>query len=92
MPVRCVGLHSAEQEAYRNWLGKNAAPLEFDSNPSETAFPAFFSRHNCRLEVVGDAISGVVVVDQVGVDIRVKFGDSRLNRGPIIRLVTGWIC
>ena len=36
-------------------------------------------------EVAGDAISGVVV-DCVGVDVRAKCGDSRLNSGPINRL------
>ena len=33
-------------------------------------------RDNFRPEVVSDVISGVAV-DQVGLDVRVKFGDSR---------------
>ena len=38
-----------------------------------------FNFDNCRLKVAGDVISGVAV-DLVGVDVRVKFGDSRSNR------------
>ena len=37
----------------------------------------------CRPEVAGDVMSGV---DQVGVDVHVKFGDSLLNSGRLIHL------
>ena len=37
-----------------------------------------FSPNNFRLEVDSDVISGVAV-DNVGVDVPVKFGDSRSN-------------
>ena len=45
----------------------------------------FSKLDNCRLEVAGDLMSGVPV-DKFGVDVRVKFGNSRLNSGRIITL------
>ena len=40
----------------------------------------------CRLKVTGEVISFVAIV-QVGMDVCVKFGDSRLNSCQIIRLL-----
>ena len=45
--------------------------------PSEAAFSTVFP-HNFRLEVDNDVISGVAV-DSVGMDVPIKFGDSRSN-------------
>ena len=60
-------------------------PKYFALKSSGTAFSCFFSRNNfVRPEVANDAIS-VVVVGQVGTDVRVKFGDSRSNRSGDIR-------
>ena len=42
-------------------------------------FGRFSSFDKCRLEVAGDVVSGANV-GQVGTDIPVKLGDSRLNR------------
>ena len=39
--------------------------------------PFFLNFDKCRPKVAGDVISGVAV-DKVGMDVRVKFGDSRL--------------
>ena len=39
------------------------------------------------LKVADDVI---VAVDQVGVDVHVKFADSTLDRGQVSRLVAGW--
>ena len=46
---------------------------------------AFSNFDKCRPEVAGDVISGAALV-YVRVDVRAKFGDSRLNNGRIIRL------
>ena len=40
------------------------------------------------VEVADDVIFDVAV-DQVGMDVHVKFGDSTLNHSQIIRLVAG---
>ena len=48
---------------------------KFDPKPSEAAFLSFF-RDNFRPEVASDIISGLSV-DEVGLDVFVKFGDSR---------------
>ena len=48
-------------------------------------FDRLLNFDNCQPEVVSDVISGVVV-DSTGVKVRVKFGDSRLNRSRDIRL------
>ena len=58
--------------------GKTPRRLKCDSKPPEAAFYAVF-RDIFRPEVVSDVISAVAV-EQVGLDIRVKFGDSRSNR------------
>ena len=39
----------------------------------------------CRPDVAGDVRSGMTI-ESVGMDVRAKFGDSRLNGGRIIRL------
>ena len=53
---------------------------------SEAAFSVSFSNFKkCRPEVAGDVIFGAALA-YVGVDVRAKLGDSRLNRGRIIRL------
>ena len=52
----------------------------------EAAFSAvFFNFEKYRPEVADDVISGVTV-DKVGMNVSVKFGDSVLNSGQIIRL------
>ena len=43
-----------------------------------------FLRDDCRMEAAGDVISSKGV-DEAGMDVRVKFGDTRLNSGQIIR-------
>ena len=48
---------------------------KFNPKLSEAAFSTVF-RDNFLLEVVSDIISGVVD-DQVGMDVCVKFGDSK---------------
>ena len=58
-----------------------AVPLKFDPKPSVAAFSAVFSNFDqCRLEVAGDVVSGVAE-DWVGLDVRVKIGDSTLKTG-----------
>ena len=53
-------------------------------------FRCFFSKFDkCRPEVADDVISSGAI-DQNSRDIRVKFSDSTLNKGLIIRLVAGW--
>ena len=53
---------------------------------SAGAFSTVFSNfHKCRPEVAGDVLSGVEV-EWVGVDVRAKFGDSRLNSDRVNRL------
>ena len=45
-------------------------------------FRPFFSNFDkCRPEAVDDVISGVAV-NKVGMDVRVKFGDSAFETGP----------
>ena len=61
---------------------QNAASLEFDPEPSETAFLAvfFFSNfHKCR-PVAADNDMGC------STDVRAAFGESALNSGRIILL------
>ena len=55
-------------------------------------FRLFFSNFDkYRPEVPDDFISTVAVVEWVGMDVRLKFGNSTLSRGLIIlRLVTGF--
>ena len=50
---------------------------KFHTKPSEAAFSSFFAY------VAGDVISAVVL-DQIGSDVHVKFGDSRSNRSSDI--------
>ena len=65
---------------------QNAASLKFDLKPSEAALrPSFSNFDMCRPDVAGDVIS-VASEDLVGLDVRAKFDDSRLNGGLIIRL------
>ena len=45
-------------------------------------FRPFSNLDKCRPQVAGDVISGVVL-DLVGMDVSVKFGDSMLNSGRI---------
>ena len=52
-------------------------------------FCCFSNFDKCRLEVAYDVISSVPV-GSVGMDVLVKFGESMLNRGLIIRLVADW--
>ena len=67
------------------WARQNAAPLKFDQKSSEAAFSVVFSNFGkCWPEVARD-VTGAVV-DRVGLEVRVKFGDCRLNNGRIIRL------
>ena len=52
---------------------------------SEAAFSKVFVRVNFRSEVATDVISGVAV-DQVGMDVRLKFGDLyRISRSGFNR-------
>ena len=68
---------------------QNAVPQKFDPKPSEVALLAVFPNFDkCRPEVAGDVVSGVAV-DWVGLDVCVRFGHSRFNRGRIIRLFAG---
>ena len=62
---------------------QNAAPLKFDPKPSEAAFSAIFSNFDkCRPKAAGDVVSGAAV-DYVGMHVRAKSGDFRLNaKGP----------
>ena len=46
---------------------------------------SFSNFDKCRSEVAGDVISSVAI-EYVGMDIHVKFCDSRLNNGQTIRL------
>ena len=48
-------------------------------------FGRFSNVDSCRLEVDSDVISSMVV-DPTGVTVRVKYGDTRPNRSPYIRL------
>ena len=69
-------------------MGKpTAAPLKFDTkSPSDAAFSAAFSNFDyCWPEVADDVILGMAV-EYVAVDISVKFDDSTLNIGRVIRL------
>ena len=59
---------------------------KFHPKPSEAAFLTGCIRDNFRPEIVSDVISGVVV-ELVGADVRVKFGDSRTKRSRDIRAV-----
>ena len=53
-------------------------------------FGCFFSNFDkCRPEVADDFKSNVAV-QQFGMDVCMKFSNSTLNRGLIIRLVAGW--
>ena len=47
------------------------------TKPSDTVFSTVF-RYNFRLEVDNDVISGMAV-DNVGMNVRIKFGEARLN-------------
>ena len=54
-------------------------------------FTVFSYFDKCRPEIADDFIYTVAVaVDLVGMDVRVKFVDSALDKGLIIKLVTGW--
>ena len=58
----------------------------FDPTTSDAAFSAIhLSFGKCQPEVAGDVISDTAV-EWIGVDVRAKFGDARLNSGRIIRL------
>ena len=68
-----------QQEAHQLVGSQNAAPLEFDLKPSEAAFSTvFLNFDDCHPEVVSDVISDMVNQD-VGVDVCVNLGDSRLR-------------
>ena len=59
---------------------------QFRLKPSEASFLALFANvDNFRPEVHSDAISGGIV-DPTGVNVPVKFRDSRSNRSRYIRL------
>ena len=47
-------------------------------------FFRFSNFDNCRSKIAGDLISGEAL-GYVSLDVRAKFGDSRLNSGRIIR-------
>ena len=49
---------------------------KFHPKPSEAVFSTVFFRYNFRLEADNDIISNASG-DYVGVDVRVKLGDSR---------------
>ena len=74
-----------------NWRGQEryrATKIRSNSNAvvGGCIFTVFFSNFiKCRIEVAGDVISSGTV-DYVGMDAGVKFGDSTLNTGGIIRL------
>ena len=51
---------------------------EIPTEASEAVFSTVFFCYNCRPEVDNDVISDVAV-DNVSMDVRVKFGDSRSN-------------
>ena len=53
-------------------------------------FCRFLNFHKCPTEVDGEVISGVTV-DTVGMGVRVKFCDSRLNSGRVIKILAGQI-
>ena len=54
---------------------------KFNPKPSDVAFFDRFSNFDtCRPEVADDIISGVAE-DLVGIDVRVKLGDSTLSSG-----------
>ena len=77
------------------WGRQNAAPLKFDPKPSEAAFSAVFrtSTNGNRKYLTSDVMSvWLLTADQIGMCDRVKFGDSRLNRDRIIRLVADISC
>ena len=48
-------------------------------------FGLYSNFDKCRLEIAGDVIPGVAL-EHVGMDVRAKFDDSRLNNGRTIRL------
>ena len=62
-------------------MGKqNTAPLTFDPKLSEAAFSAVFLNFDLyRPDVTDDVVTGVAV-EQVGMDVRGKFCDSRSNK------------
>ena len=51
-------------------------------------FRTYFNK--CRPEVAVDFISGVAV-DWIGMDVRAKVGDSKLNGGDWKQLVTSYL-
>ena len=74
-----------KDKTHTNWWGRqNAAPLKFDPKPSEATFSGvIWNCDKCQPKLADNVISSVPV-DSVGMDDRVKFGDSMLNRGLII--------
>ena len=68
---------------------ENDARLKFDPKPLEAAFSAVFRTFGrCRPKAAGGVMSGVAV-QQVGLDVRVQYGASKLNSGRIISLFAG---
>ena len=65
---------------------QNTALPKFNQKLTEAAFSADFSNFDKdRQEVASDVISSLAV-EKVGIDVRVKFGDSRLN-SPLDRFL-----
>ena len=69
------------------WARQNGMPLKSDLKSSEAAFSAVFNFDKCQSEICGDVMSGVAV-DWVRVDVRVKFGDSRLQMAELFDSLT----
>ena len=49
---------------------------KFDPKPPEVAFSKVFFHNNFKSEAASNVVSGVTV-EKAGMDIRIKFGDSR---------------
>ena len=63
----------AKCDELSNWF--RTTPLKFDRKPSRAAFSAVFQNLRNAGDVAGNVISDVAV-DKVGVDVRIKFGDT----------------
>ena len=57
---------------------------KFHQKPLRAVFADSVFRYNFRPEVDNEDISGIVI-ERVGIDVHVKFGDSRSDSSPNIR-------
>ena len=73
-PLNCDISRSSLKPFWKNWTRRRLRPGIFDS----------FFRNNFLPEVVSDIISGLAI-EYVGLDVPVKFGDSRSNHSRYIR-------